>query len=87
VIEGAIHNLGHWGPAVHVALFALGTVLFVPGALFGLAGGALFGPVRGTILNFSGATVGMAIAFDKIVAAVRWCCAMQYIQRDNIVFW
>jgi uncharacterized membrane protein YdjX (TVP38/TMEM64 family) len=63
VIEGAIHNLGVWGPVVHVALFALGTVLFVPGALVGLVGGVLFGPVWGTILNLAGATVGATAAF------------------------
>jgi uncharacterized membrane protein YdjX (TVP38/TMEM64 family) len=45
VSEGAIRNVDVWGPRVHVALFALGTVLFVPGALFGLAGGVLFGTV------------------------------------------
>jgi uncharacterized membrane protein YdjX (TVP38/TMEM64 family) len=62
-VEGTIRNLGLWGPAAHVALFALGTVLFVPGALFGLAGGALFGPVWGTILNLAGATLGATAAF------------------------
>lgn len=63
VIENAIRALGPWGPAAHVALFALGTVLFFPGALFGLAGGVLFGPVGGTILNLAGATLGATGAF------------------------
>ena len=63
LIENAIRGLGPWGPAAHVALFALGTVLFVPGALFGLAGGVLFGPVWGTMLNISGATLGATAAF------------------------
>jgi uncharacterized membrane protein YdjX (TVP38/TMEM64 family)/rhodanese-related sulfurtransferase len=62
-IENAIGALGPWGPAAHVALFALGTVLFVPGALFGLAGGVFFGPVWGTILNLAGATLGATAAF------------------------
>jgi uncharacterized membrane protein YdjX (TVP38/TMEM64 family) len=62
-IEGAIGHLGLLGPVAHVALFALGTVLFVPGALFGLAGGALFGPVWGTIANLAGATLGATAAF------------------------
>jgi uncharacterized membrane protein YdjX (TVP38/TMEM64 family)/rhodanese-related sulfurtransferase len=62
-IETAIGSLGAWGPVAYVALFALGTVLFVPGALFGLAGGALFGPVWGTILNLAGATLGATAAF------------------------
>lgn len=63
LIENAIRDLGAWGPAAHVALFALGTILFFPGALFGLAGGVLFGPVWGTILNVAGATLGATAAF------------------------
>lgn len=63
VVEGAIRDLGLWGPVAHVALFALGTVLFIPGALVGLAGGALFGPVWGTMLNLAGATLGATAAF------------------------
>jgi uncharacterized membrane protein YdjX (TVP38/TMEM64 family)/rhodanese-related sulfurtransferase len=54
---------GPWAPALHVLLFALGTVLFVPGSLFGLAGGALFGPVLGTMVNVAGATLGAVAAF------------------------
>jgi len=63
LIEGAIRDLGLWAPIGHVALFALGTVLFVPGALFGLAGGALFGPLWGTVANLAGATLGATAAF------------------------
>jgi uncharacterized membrane protein YdjX (TVP38/TMEM64 family)/rhodanese-related sulfurtransferase len=63
LIENAVRNLGFWAPVVHVVLFALGTILFVPGALFGLAGGALFGPVWGTLVNLVGATLGATAAF------------------------
>jgi uncharacterized membrane protein YdjX (TVP38/TMEM64 family)/rhodanese-related sulfurtransferase len=62
-LEAAISALGWWAPFAHVALFAIGTVLFVPGTLFGLAGGALFGPVWGTLLNLAGATLGATAAF------------------------
>jgi uncharacterized membrane protein YdjX (TVP38/TMEM64 family)/rhodanese-related sulfurtransferase len=62
-IEGAVRDFGLWGPVAHVLLFALGTVLFVPGVLFGLIGGGLFGPVRGTLLNLAGATLGATTAF------------------------
>ena len=58
-----MRSLGLWAPVAHVVLFALGTILFVPGVLFGLAGGALFGPVWGTVLNLAGATLGAAAAF------------------------
>ena len=63
LIESAICGLGLWAPLVHVVLFAVGTVLFVPGAIFGLAGGALFGPLWGTLLNLAGATLGATAAF------------------------
>ena len=63
LIEGAIRDLGLWAPLGHVALFAIGTVLFVPGALFGLAGGALFGPFWGALANLAGATLGATAAF------------------------
>jgi uncharacterized membrane protein YdjX (TVP38/TMEM64 family)/rhodanese-related sulfurtransferase len=63
VVEKVVRSLGPWAPAAHAALFALGTILFVPGALFGIAGGALFGPVWGTLLNLAGATLGATGAF------------------------
>jgi len=63
LIEGTIRNLGLWAPLAHVALFTIGTVLFVPGAIFGLAGGALFGPLWGTLLNLAGATLGATASF------------------------
>ncbi len=58
-----IRQLGLWAPLGHVLLFALGTVLFMPGALFGLVGGVLFGPFWGTLLNLAGATMGATAAF------------------------
>jgi uncharacterized membrane protein YdjX (TVP38/TMEM64 family)/rhodanese-related sulfurtransferase len=63
LIENAMRSLGPWGPLAHVMLFALGAVLFVPGALFALAGGVLFGPGWGTVLNLAGATLGATAAF------------------------
>ena len=56
-------DLGLWAPVVHVLLFAIGTVVFLPGSLFALAGGALFGPVWGAILNLLGAIIGASLAF------------------------
>jgi uncharacterized membrane protein YdjX (TVP38/TMEM64 family) len=63
LIEGLMRDLGIFGPLAYVALFAVGTVLFVPGAIFGLTGGALFGPLWGTLLNLAGATIGATAAF------------------------
>jgi len=63
LIENMIRTLGVGAPAGHVILFAVATILFVPGALFGLAGGVLFGPVWGTIFNLAGAMLGATAAF------------------------
>jgi hypothetical protein len=63
LIETAMHGLGLWAPLGHIVLFALATILFVPGAIFGLLGGVLFGPFWGTALNLAGATLGATAAF------------------------
>ncbi len=63
LIESAVGDLGLLAPFAHVLLFAAGTILFVPGLIFGLAGGALFGPLLGTVVNLAGATLGATTAF------------------------
>src|SRR6266404_4888713 len=55
--------LGPWAPIGHMMLFALGTVAFVPGGVFRLAGGALFRPFWGSLWNLAGATLGATLAF------------------------
>jgi uncharacterized membrane protein YdjX (TVP38/TMEM64 family)/rhodanese-related sulfurtransferase len=62
-LQATVSDLGLLAPVAHVVLFAVGTVLFVPGTLFGLAGGILFGPAWGTLLNLLGATLGATAAF------------------------
>jgi uncharacterized membrane protein YdjX (TVP38/TMEM64 family)/rhodanese-related sulfurtransferase len=71
LVEATMRDLGAWAPVGHVVLFALGTIVFLPGAIFGLAGGVLFGPLWGTILNLAGATLGATAAFlvGRFVAA------------------
>lgn len=58
-----LSGLGFWAPLAYLGLYAAGTVAFLPGALFALAGGALFGPVWGSLLNLVGATTGASLAF------------------------
>jgi uncharacterized membrane protein YdjX (TVP38/TMEM64 family)/rhodanese-related sulfurtransferase len=62
-LDAWLSGLGVWAPVVYVAVYVVGTVAFLPGSLFALAGGALFGPVWGAILNLVGATFGASIAF------------------------
>jgi uncharacterized membrane protein YdjX (TVP38/TMEM64 family) len=56
-------SFGLLAPLIYVLLYAVGTAAFVPGTLFALAGGAMFGPVWGAVLNLIGATLGASLAF------------------------
>jgi uncharacterized membrane protein YdjX (TVP38/TMEM64 family)/rhodanese-related sulfurtransferase len=54
---------GDMAPLLFVAGYALATVLFLPGSVLTIAGGALFGPVAGTLYSLTGATLGATLAF------------------------
>jgi len=62
-IEATLSAAGPAGPLLFMALYALAAVLFLPGSLLTLAGGALFGPWLGTLYSLTGATAGAALAF------------------------
>lgn len=62
-IDAWLSGLGMAAPLAYLGLYAVGTIAFLPGALFALAGGALFGPVWGALLNLVGATIGASLAF------------------------
>lgn len=58
-----VRAAGNWGPAVVVAIYALATILFIPGGLLTLLAGFLFGVVKGTITISVASVVGAAAAF------------------------
>ena len=62
-LEARIAAAGPLGPLLYMAVYAVATVLFLPGSVLTLAGGALFGPVWGTFYSLTGATAGAAAAF------------------------
>lgn len=62
-LDAWLSGLGLLVPLAYLGLYAVGTVAFLPGALFALAGGSLFGPVWGSLLNLTGATIGASLAF------------------------
>lgn len=67
-----IKNLGWLGPLFFLLIYCFATILFLPTMVLTLAGGALFGPVMGTCLNLTGATLGAGCAF----------CISRYIAND-----
>lgn len=62
-LTGWVRQLGWLAPLVFIACYAAATVFFLPGLLFTLAGGVLFGPLYGTLYNLVGATIGATLAF------------------------
>jgi uncharacterized membrane protein YdjX (TVP38/TMEM64 family) len=62
-LDSWLGSLGLWAPVGYIALYAIATVILVPGVVFSLAGGALFGPFWGSILNLIGGTLGATLAF------------------------
>ncbi|MDH5392018.1 MAG: VTT domain-containing protein [Gammaproteobacteria bacterium] len=63
VLESWVNNAGMAGPLVFMLLYIVGTVFFFPGSVLTLAGGALFGPLLGTFINLTAATIGAIISF------------------------
>ncbi|MBD3670994.1 MAG: VTT domain-containing protein [Gammaproteobacteria bacterium] len=62
-LEQWVAGYGAMGSVLYMLVYAVGTVLFFPGSVLTLAGGAMFGPVLGTLLNLTGATLGATLAF------------------------
>jgi uncharacterized membrane protein YdjX (TVP38/TMEM64 family)/rhodanese-related sulfurtransferase len=62
-LEAWIREAGILAPLLFILIYAIAAVLFLPGTVVTLAGGALFGPVLGTLYNLTGATLGATLAF------------------------
>jgi uncharacterized membrane protein YdjX (TVP38/TMEM64 family) len=58
-----VKNQGILAPLLFIALYCLSTILVLPGLFLTLAGGALFGPLWGTLINLIAATCGATCAF------------------------
>jgi len=62
-LKAWVLDAGPVAPLLFILIRALATVLFLPGSIMTLTGGALFGPVFGTFYNLTGATLGATLAF------------------------
>lgn len=49
LLERELRRCGQWAPMGFVLIYAVATMLFVPGSILTIAGGALFGPLWGTL--------------------------------------
>lgn len=62
-LQALPERAGVAAPLVFIAIYAAGAVLFLPGSVFTIAAGALFGPVAGAFYSLTGATLGATLAF------------------------
>lgn len=69
-----VKQLGPVGVIVFIVAYALATVLFLPGWIFTVSAGLIYGVVGGTLVALSGAIIGASLAF--LVA--------RYLLRKNI---
>ena len=58
-----VESLGAWAPFVFVVSYVLVVICLMPAFLLTMAGGAVFGPVVGTLLSLTGALIGGTCAF------------------------
>ena len=58
-----LEQAGWWAPVIFILIYVVATVFFLPGSLFTLAGGVIFGPILGVVCNLTGATIGAALSF------------------------
>ena len=63
VLGDWLAGAGVMAPLLFMGIYALSTVLCLPGSVLTIAGGVLFGPVWGTFYNLTGATIGATMAF------------------------
>jgi uncharacterized membrane protein YdjX (TVP38/TMEM64 family) len=70
-----VESLGDWKPLVFILIYNLATVLFIPGSLLTMGGGAIFGLVWGSIYVTIAAILGATIAF---IVGRFWCRNLVY---------
>lgn len=87
VFNGWVSELGVLGMVLFALVYAVATVLMIPGSLLTLAGGAVFGLVPGFITILHGATLGAALAFlvSRFVARKRVESWIQQKPSFNVI--
>ena len=86
IILNSIKDLGWLAPVFFVLLYCFATILLLPTMVLTLAGGALFGPILGTLLNLIGATIGAAVAFCiSRHIAIDWLAKKRRPKIDKLI--
>lgn len=62
-LNAVMDSMGVWAPVGFVLIYAVGMLIGLPGTIFTVAGGLIFGKWFGTLYNVFGATIGASGAF------------------------
>ena len=80
------NTLGFMAPVFFLLLYCIATLLFLPTMVLTLAGGALFGPIVGTLFNLLGATLGAACAFCiSRYVAFDWLASKNNVRLNKMI--
>ena len=80
-----VHTLGPWAPAAFVAGYVAVCVFMLPAFLLTMAGGAVFGLLKGTLLVFLGSVLGATAAFLLGRTVLRQWVAAQVARNATLV--
>ncbi len=58
-----IAGFGIWAPIGFVGVYSVATIFMIPGGIFDVIGGAVFGPYLGSLLDLVGGSLGAVFSF------------------------
>lgn len=80
-----VHTLGAWAPAAFIFGYVAASVLMMPAFLLTIAGGAVFGMAKGSLLVFVGSVLGGSSAFLLGRHVLRDWVAQQVAKHPTMV--
>jgi len=96
LIQAWLKSAGIWAPIVYITLYVVATVLVLPSTALNLTGGAIFGPVLGTVWTSVGAIIAaiVSFAFTRTVGRVavakrlagRWQAMDAEVRRGGLFY-
>ena len=78
-----VKGFGPWGVIFYIGVYAIATVLFLPGWIFTVGAGVAFGLLWGAVAAICGATIGAILAFLIARYAARGAVAKRFAKNKK----